>query len=140
MSSHTFWVNAKRKIASVEAEGLFLDCTPIFGLHYSDFIPTGPGSYLCVLCLMAFPYLSLPRTTWRPAHSVHMSVCNLNKSCVFFVVRFTLPFPQRSKGYFILDLPLGSSIFPSYQWQSVGRMNTLSIFPLWFLKHLSFPF
>lgn len=52
-------MNAKRKITSVEAEGLFLDCTPIFGLHYSDFIPAGPGSYLCVLCLMAFPYLSL---------------------------------------------------------------------------------
>lgn len=44
---------------SVVAEGLFLDCTPIFGFHCSDF-PRGPESCLCVLCLMTFPYSFYP--------------------------------------------------------------------------------
>lgn len=88
-------------------------------------------------------FVSLPRTTWRPAHSVHMSVCNLNKSCVFFVVRFPLPFSQRSKGYFVLDLPLVSSNLFSLvtSGSPVGRMNTLSIPttpPPPVLKHLFF--
>lgn len=41
LSSHTFRMDAKREIASVEAEELFLDFTLIFGLHYSDFSPEG---------------------------------------------------------------------------------------------------
>lgn len=105
------------------------------------FFPPGPGSYLCVLHLMAFPYSSLYPEPPRGQHTQYTCQFVIGINCVFFAF-FLCSSPKccRSKGY-LFYIYLWFQLVAVHRWNEYSPFfppefqNTL-VFHFFFLLHL----